>query len=320
MRAVALLVALLPLAALAKPVDRVAVIVDGDPIALSEIQERAREIRARFPDRKEKAALHEATEDLVADRLFRKQVKDLNIEISDGEVQLAVDDVLKQNRFESEEQLEEVLQRTQGLTLPQYKDNLRSQLAQMKLVNLKVRSRVKIGDEDVKRRYAELSAGDDGEEELRASHVLVKLAPDAPAADVAAAKEKAEAIAKRARAGEDFGKLASELSDGPSKETGGDLGWFRRGEMTRELEQAAFAMKVGEVSEPVRTRFGLHVVKVTGRQAVKPKPLEDMDDEIRDRLYREEMERATTRYLEELKKESVIDYRMSELAQAPKDK
>ena len=86
--------------------------------------------------------------------------------------------------------------------------------------------------------------------------------------------------------------------------------------MTPALEQAAFSLKAGEVSEPVRSRFGFHVVKVTGRQAVRGKPLEELEDEIRDRLYREETEKATQRYLDELKRDAVLVYRMSELAPA----
>lgn len=315
-RAAFLLALLLPLAAAARPADRIAAIVDGDVITLSEVDERAAQLRGRFPDQKKKSLQEDALEDLIADRLFQRQVKDLNIDIGEPEIKLAIDDVLKQNRFENESQLEDALE-TQGLSFEEYKENLRHQLAQMKLVNLKVRSKVKVGDDEVKRRYAELTAANDGEEELSAAHVLVKVAPDASPAEVQAARAKAQAIAVRARAGEDFTALAKELSEGPSKDEGGDLGWFRRGEMTRELEQAAFAMKDNQVSEPVRTRFGFHVVKVTGRRAVAQKPLEEMQDEIRDRLYREEMDRQTQRYLDELKKDAVIDYKIPELKKSP---
>jgi peptidyl-prolyl cis-trans isomerase SurA len=302
-------------AAAGRTVDRVAATVNGEPVALSEVEERAAEIRAGLPagaSRNQKA-LQLALEDLVGDKLFRKQVVDLGLEVSDAEVQAAIDDVRKTNGFADDAELERALA-SRSLTMVTYRENLKNQLSQMKLLNVRVRSRVKVGDEDVKRRYAELTAAESGEEEVRASHVLVKVAPEAPIAEAEAAKARAAEISKRARAGEDFAKLAKEQSEGASGDDGGDLGWFRRGEMTPTLEQAAFALKSGEVSEPVRSRFGFHVVKVTGRQAVRGKPLEEMEDEIRDRLYREETEKATQRFLDELKREAVVVYRMPELA------
>ncbi len=306
-----------PAAAAGRTVDRVAATVNGDPIALSEVEERAAEIRASLPagPARNVKAQQLALEDLVGDKLFRKQVVDLGFEVTDAEVQAAIDDVKKTNGFADDAELERALG-SRALTMATYRENLKNQLSQMKLLNVRVRSRVKVGEEDVKRRYAELSAAENGEEEVRASHVLVKLAPDAPVADAEAAKLRAVEISRRARAGEEFAALAKAQSDGASGDDGGDLGWFRRGEMTPALEQAAFSLKAGEVSEPVRSRFGFHVVKVTGRQAVRGKPLEELEDEIRDRLYREETEKATQRYLDELKRDAVLVYRMSELAPA----
>ena len=165
----------------------------------------------------------------------------------------------------------------------------------------------------MKRRYAELAAADEGEEEIHARHILVRVPADAPADADAKAKERAEALAARARGGEDFAKLAGETSEGASGAEGGDLGWFRRGEMARELEEAAFHLEGGQISAPVRTRFGWHVVQVLERRAVAPRPLEELAPQLRERLYREEMDRQTQRYLDELKKAAVIEYRIPEL-------
>lgn len=307
------LAALAPAAAPARTLDRVAAVVDDAPILLSEVDERAEMIRERAPADRRAHLREDALEDLVADRLFAKQVKDLNLEVDDAEVQAAIDDVVQQNGFSGPDQLEAAV-KAQGLTMAEYRANLKNQLSQMKLLNRKVRANVKVTDEDVKRRYAELVAADRGEEEVHARHVLIRVAPEAAADDVERAREKADAIATRARAGEDFTRLAKESSEGASGEEGGDLGWFRRGEMTRELEDAAFHLKAGEVSAPVRTRFGWHVVQVIERRAVAPKPLEELAPELKERLYREEMDRQTQRYLDELKKAAVIEYKVPELA------
>ncbi|HUK65279.1 MAG TPA: SurA N-terminal domain-containing protein [Anaeromyxobacteraceae bacterium] len=103
----------------------------------------------------------------------------------------------------------------------------------------------------------------DRKKEVRARHILIRVDPKASAADVEAAKKRIEAIAERIKKGEDFAKVASEVSEDPgSKSRGGDLGKFGQGVMTKTFEDAAFALKAGQVSDPVRTPFGWHLIKV----------------------------------------------------------
>lgn len=90
--------------------------------------------------------------------------------------------------------------------------------------------------------------------EVRASHILVKT------------EDKANWIYKELQKGKDFAKLAKDYSDCPSRERGGDLGFFGKGQMAREFENAAFSMKEGEVSKPVKTQFGYHIIRVTERK------------------------------------------------------
>lgn len=297
----------------AATLDRVACVIDDQVITLSEVEERATALKAQSPHAPKPILMREAAEDLISERLLDKELKALSIDVGASELQLAIDDVVRQNKLPSEEALQAAVER-QGLGWLEYKDSLRRQLAQMKLINLKVRSQVKVSEDEVKRRYAELTAADKGEEEVHASHVLVMLEQDASQELVEAAMERATELAAKARKGTDFASLASESSDGPSKIDGGDLGWFRRGEMVRELEQAAFALSPGQISDPVRTRFGFHVIKLEGRREIPPRPLEELAGQIREGLFREEMSRQTERFLTSLKKDSLIEYPMEELA------
>lgn len=121
-------------------------------------------------------------------------------------------------------------------------------------------------------------------EKIRARHILFRIAPDNPEA-ATEARLRADGVAAMARSGADFAELAAKHSDDPgSKEQGGDLGWFGRGRMVPEFEQAVFAAKPGDIVGPVESQFGLHVIKVEGYQPARERPLEEVRDQVRFRL------------------------------------
>src|SRR5262249_59737337 len=106
-------------------------------------------------------------------------------------------------------------------------------------------------------------------------------AKDAKRADVEHARQRAQEIAQRAKTGADFAALAHQLSDGPSAAQGGDLGYFRKGVMVPEFERVAFSLPVGAVSDPVRTPFGFHVIKVEDRREAPPPPVDTVKEQLR---------------------------------------
>jgi peptidyl-prolyl cis-trans isomerase D len=141
------------------------------------------------------------------------------------------------------------------------------------------------------------------EEQVRARHILFKLAQQASAEEEAKVRAEVETALKRIQTGEDFAEVAGQISQDPaSARQGGDLGFFKRGEMVRPFEDVAFGLKPGMVSEPVRTDFGYHLIKVEEVQETGYRPLEVVRDELRERLTREE-----TRRLAEAKAQAVRD-------------
>jgi peptidyl-prolyl cis-trans isomerase D len=145
------------------------------------------------------------------------------------------------------------------------------------------------------------------EEQVRARHILFKLAQEAGPDEEARVRAEAEAALRRIQAGEDFAAVASQLSQDPSSaQQGGDLGFFKRGEMVKPFEKVAFGLKPGAVSDPIRTDFGYHLIKVEEVQEAGYRPLEVVQAELRERLTREE-----TRRLAEVKAQAVHDAMMA---------
>lgn len=161
----------------------------------------------------------------------------------------------------------------------------------------------KISDADVEKYYTEHLKEFETPAQVHAVHLLVRVADTggSEAEDRARAKV-AEAI-KRAKGGEDLGKIAREMSEDPgSKDKGGDLGWVSKGDMVPQFEQALFALKKGEISaEPVRTPFGFHAVKALDIRPASRKPLKEVAAQIRDRLVAEGGDKAARAKAEEVR-------------------
>jgi len=139
-------------------------------------------------------------------------------------------------------------------------------------------------------------------EQVRVRHILLTWKPMGTQDDRAAIREQMEPILERARAGEDFAALAREFSeDSATKGNGGDTGFFYRGTMVPAFEQAAFALQPGEVSDPVDTVFGVHIIKLEERQEARLLPLDEVREQLQDYVREEKMEAAVGAKVDELR-------------------
>ena len=146
---------------------------------------------------------------------------------------------------------------------------------------------VTITDEEIQEYYDMHPSEFEKDKTVEARHILLKVDKDAAPEQVDEKRKKAEEITKAAREGKDFAELAKEFSEGPTREAGGLLGEFKKGDMVAPFSNAAFAMAPGEISEPVRTQFGWHVIKVEKVNETAISPLEDVAADIREKLTRE---------------------------------
>lgn len=304
-------------AARAELVDRVAAVVNRDIIALSEVQQRvAPELsRINVPDPKKRAEqrvllMKTALDTLIGEKLMEAEIRELGLAVTDAELEAAVADVKRQNNITDEAQFERLLS-GEGFTVKTYKEFLRNQMSRMKLVQFKVTPKVKVSEEDLKAAYTQYAKLESGDAEVHARHILVQVDEKATPAQVEAARKKAQGLAEEARKpGVNFAELAKAKSEGPSASDGGDLGFFRRGVMVPAFERVAFSLKEGEVSDPVRTQFGWHVLKVEERRAVDVAPFEQVKDELETRLKMQKTEKFVEQYVQELRQKASVEVKL----------
>lgn len=152
----------------------------------------------------------------------------------------------------------------------------------------KLQSQINVSDAEVQAQYEKNKQTYEIGESVRAQHILVRVANDAPSEDVEAAKNKARDLVAKIRAGADFGEIAKANSDDPSSApNGGDMGFFTKGQMVPEFENAAFSQTVGQVGDPVKSQFGFHIIKILEKRPAGFRPFADVREELRESMITE---------------------------------
>ncbi len=240
-------------------------------------------------------------DELLRRRLITQEIKRRRIVISqtdiDDQTEIAFERILKQNNL-TEEQAEQILKQ-QGRTLESFKKELR-QAVELNMQTERLRESV-IGpieptDQELAAYLEEHRDEYDTPEQVHARHILIRVAENASETEIAQAKKQIEDIKKELENGADFAELAKKYSQDPgSAPNGGDLGFFSRGQMVQEFEDAAFALEPGQISDPVRTQFGFHLIKVEEKKPaqhpelaqVRERVLKDYIEAERDRRFNE---------------------------------
>ena len=298
----------------AELVDRVAAVVNNDVITLSEVEKRAAPELARLdqeatgPDRAQKRAalMKRVLDTMIDEKLVDNELKELKVTIGDKEVDAAIDEVKKSYNL-NDEQLQQAVAK-EGYSVAEYREQMRKQIGRYKLISEKVRKNVKVSDADVQTEYDRMTRAEGEDYEVHIRHILIAVPRNASQAQVEQGRRKAAAVSVEAREpGVDFAELAKKRSEGSSSQDGGDLGFFKRGTMVPEFERVAFNLKTGEVSEPVRTQFGWHVLKLEEIRKLGMKPLAEVRPEIEERLRRAQADRLTSQYMETLRNAAVVE-------------
>jgi len=187
-----------------------------------------------------------------------------------------------------------------GLPMDDLIKEIGVQLSVQKLLEKEVRSHVKVTDKEVEDFYKENGDRFKSPQSVKAAHILIKAEDPKDEEKLTKGRKKIEEILQKAKKGEDFAELAKKYSEGPSASKGGDLGFFSKGQMVKEFEDAAFALKTGEISDVVKTHFGFHIIKVTDKKEARTKTLKEVESSIKGYLSNMKSEKLLTEYIDKL--------------------
>jgi peptidyl-prolyl cis-trans isomerase SurA len=288
--------------------------VNNDIITRSELQrsreEVRQELRQQQGDQADKAFAtreKDILRDLIDQQLLLQKAKDKNLS-ADTELIKRLDEMRKQMNLSSMDELEKAAQQ-QGVSFEDFKQNMRNNILTQQVIHNEVGSKVQITKEDAQKFYQDHLKEFEHPERVRLSEILVSTEKldAADQAGLAAAQLKAQQLLEQVRAGADFAEVAKKSSDGPSATQGGDLGYFKRGTLAKELEDRSFAMKTGDASDVIRTKQGFLILKVTDHEMPGVTPMKDVEDQIQNAVYYEKLQPALREYLTKLREDAYID-------------
>ena len=296
----------------AAEINRVAAIVNDEIITRYEVDkgaallEKEAEKKGTVIDSDKSKIKQAALQKVIDKKLIDQKIRDLNIVITDEELRQTIEDVKKQNNL-SQENLVSAL-RSQGISFDQYKSQLREQLEQIRLMGQEVRSKIQVGENEIKEFYDSNPEKFGGDDFLRARHIFFRLPPDAKPDDVDKVLTRAMIVQQKALSGADFAELAKKYSDDPqAAKDGGELGGFKKGDMLPEIESAVAGMKAGQISGIVNTTAGFHIIKLEERKAGAVKPFNEVKGSVEELLYRKKSEERFGQWLAELRNSASIE-------------
>ena len=242
--------------------------------------------------------------DLIDQQLLVDKGSDLGI-TADTEVVKRLDEMRKQMNLPDMDALEKAAQQ-QGISFEDFKQNLKNQIVTQRVISQEVGSHIQITKDEEKKFYDAHKDELERPEQVRLSEILIPVDADKdPNATVA--QQKADAVEAQLKSGKKFDEVAKAESGGPTKDNGGDLGYFKRGVLAKELEEKVFPLKVGEYTEPIRTKQGFVIIRVAEHQEAGIPALPQVENKIQEAVYMQKLEPALRSYLTKLREDAFID-------------
>ena len=291
--------------------DRVVAIVNQDVITWSELYkameaDASPKVKELRDDEKRKIFKENETfflETLINVRLQLQEAKNMGIRVSDEELQEAIGNIQKKYSM-SEAAFGESL-KIEGFTYAEYKKRLREQIIISKLVNMEIRNKIVITDEDLNKFVAENKEILENTERYKISQILLKKQKDT---DNSKIEEKAGELLRKIEQGGSFSDLAQQYSEDPSAKAGGDLGLLKKSQLNKIFIDILSGMKPGDVSKPFWTESGLHIIKLESRAEAKNK--DEAREEAKNMLNNKIFSERFNAWIKSLREKSFIEVKL----------
>jgi peptidyl-prolyl cis-trans isomerase SurA len=311
-------------------IEQVLVKVNGDIVTKTEFESRQVAALRQRPELANtndtspelRKAIAEVTPNLILEAvdelLLVQRGREMGLSLGDQQFNQIIENIKKQNNLDDEERFQAALKQ-EGMTMADLRRNLERQMFVGQVQQRDVVEKISVTDEEA-RGYYELHRGEfTTPSEVTLREILI----DVPvsdrginAADDDAAKEEAEGVRKRALGGEPFPRLAADASDAPSKANGGLIGPISRDELAPALQKQIDSMKIGEITEPIRTQRGYQIIKLESRTETKTRTFDEARDDISQKVGDEKLRGERMKYLERLRSQATITWRNDELKKA----
>jgi peptidyl-prolyl cis-trans isomerase SurA len=258
--------------------------------------------------------------DLIDQQLLLQKGEELGI-TADTDLVKRLDELRKQMHADSMEDMEKAAT-AQGVSWEEFKQNLKNSIITQKVISQEVGGHITVSQTEIQQFYDQHKSDMERAEQVRMSEILISTQkqpavktdkgqdalPETPSPEVvAAAQAKADKVYDQLKKGGNFDELAKQYSNGPTASLGGDLEYFKRGTLSKDLEERVFALKAGDYTEPVRTNQGWVILKVTEHQTAGIPPMKEVESRIQEMVYMTKMQPALRDYLMKLREDAYID-------------
>ncbi len=288
--------------------------VNNDIISKSEYEEAVNLLKLRTQNRQKLSgeelaqAVREGEKDLLKNMIEERLLVQKAVELgmtADTDVIKYLDRVRKENNLPSIEALEQEM-RGQGISPAEFRKRIKEQSLKEKVLGREVYYRIQVSTEEIKAFYEANREKFDRPEQVRLQEILIASNGKDPS-EVERLRKRAEEVLEKARGGELFGDLVAQYSEGPAaKEWGGDLGFFRRGKLPKEVEDIVFSLRRGQITDIVEGQGGFRIFKVIEKNVAGIQPLDVVKDQIRNKLVEDKAVPALRKYMEKLRRQSYI--------------
>ncbi len=301
----------------AETVDRIAAVVNEEVVTLSDVYELGRAFideRARGGTEVDRRSAElEVLDSLIRRRLITQEMRRLQIDAADIEVDRTIDDIARRSGVERDALRAEI--ERGGMSWPQYRDELREVLRDQKFTQMIIRPRIVENEDEIRDAYQRMASGSDQPERVELGAIFLGFPLDGSEAGKAATLQLAETARRRVSAGESFASVSAVLDTGPYGANGGAMGTFVQGELVDALDGPAFSTEIGQVSTPIVTEQGVFLLEVRSREKVPLRAYEEVRDEIAAKVFEGRIEREKDTWYQQARRDAAVEIKLEVLGE-----